>query len=76
MQDPVSGAAAQTIPVGEAVGLAVRLQKEAAKRGWDIIACRETVDSLGETAVAGAGARLDIPGRGGGLQVCEVLKRH
>ncbi len=76
VQDPISDTPAQTIPVGEAVGLAVRLQMEAAERGWSIVACCDIVDSLGDTAGAGACARLDIPGRADGLQVCEVLRKN
>ena len=75
VQDPISDTPAQTIPVGEPVGLAVRLQQEAAARGWGIMISRESVANLGDMAAAGASAQLDIPGRVDGLQVCEVVRK-
>jgi CheY-like chemotaxis protein len=72
LQDPITGSAAQTLPVGEAVGLAMRLQQQADSLRWDVVASREMVDALGAGINTRGSASVELPGRSKGMLVCEV----
>ena len=73
LQDPITGGAAQTLPVGEAVGLAMRLQQQADSLRWDIVASREMLDGVAGGVNTRGTASVDLPGRSKGMVVCEVL---
>ncbi|MDB5944093.1 MAG: response regulator receiver protein [Ramlibacter sp.] len=73
LQDPITGSAAQTLLVGETVGLAIRLQQHAGPLHWCVMASREMVDSLPDGVNTRGDASIDVPGRSKGIEVCEVL---
>lgn len=72
LQDPITGSAAQTLPVGEAVGLAMRLQQQADLLRWEIVASREMLDVVGNGVNTRGCASVELPGRSKGMLVCEV----
>ena len=73
LKDPISGAAAQTLPVGEAVGLAMRLQQQADRLRWSIVASQEMLDGMTDDVSTRGTASVDLPGRSKGVAVCEVI---
>ena len=73
LQDPITGAAAQTLPVGEAVGLAMRLQQQADRLRWGIVASQEMLDGMADGVSTRGTASVDLPGRSKGMAVCEVI---
>ena len=73
LRDPITGAAAQTLPVGETAGLAIRLQQQADALGWVVLASQEVLDEVTDAVTIRGTASLDVPGRSKGVQVCEVL---
>ncbi|MDQ6882517.1 MAG: response regulator [Pseudomonadota bacterium] len=73
LQDPITGGAAQTLPVGEAVGLAMRLQQQADSLRWEIVASREMLDGVADGVSTRGTASVELPGRRKGMVVCEVL---
>jgi CheY-like chemotaxis protein len=72
LQDPIMGTAAQTLPVGEAVGIARRLQQQADELGWAIVASQSMLDAVNGMASTGTCAVVDLPGSSKGVAVCEV----
>ena len=72
LRDPISGAAAQTLPVGETVGLAIRLQQQADPLGWVVLATEEALADIADTVITRASASIELPGRSKGVQVREV----
>ncbi len=73
LQDPITGGAAQTLPVGDAVGVAMRLQQQADSLRWDIVASREMLDGVADGVNTGGAASVELPGRSKAMVVCEVL---
>jgi CheY-like chemotaxis protein len=72
LRDPITGAAAQTLPVGETVGLAIRLQQKADSLGWVVLATEDVLEGIADTVTTRATASIEVPGRSKGVQVREV----
>jgi CheY-like chemotaxis protein len=72
LRDPITGAISQTLPVGETVGLAIRLQHKADSLGWVVLATEEALDGLADSVGTRATASIEVPGRSRGVQVREV----
>ena len=73
LRDPITGAAAQTLPVGETVGLAIRLQQQADALHWVVLASQEVLDGIADGVTLRGSASIDLPGRSKGVQVREVI---
>jgi CheY-like chemotaxis protein len=73
LQDPIRGTVAQTLPVGQVVGIALRLQQLAATLHWGIVASQPALEGMAGIASVGSRAVVDLPGRTEGMPVCEVL---
>ena len=71
LRDPITGKATQTLPVGETVGLAIRLQQQADALGWSVLASQELLDGI-EGVSSGGGASIELPGRSKPVEVREV----
>ena len=74
LRDPITGAAAQTLPVGDTVGLAVRLQQQAHSLQWGVVASQEMLDGIADGVSTRGSAVIELPGRSKSVQVCEVLR--
>ena len=72
LRDPITGASAQALPVGETVALAIRLQQQADALGWVVVATEGVLEDIGDTVTTRATASVDVPGRSKELQVREV----
>ncbi len=73
LRDPITGVAAQALPVGETVGLAIRLQQQVDALGWVVLATQEVMDEIADGVTVRGAALLDVPGRSKAVQACEVL---
>ena len=73
LRDPITGASAQTLPVGETVGLAMRLQQQADALGWVVLASQEVLEGIADAVATRGSASIDVPGRSKGVDVVEVL---
>ena len=73
LQDPITGGAAQILPVGETVGLAMRLQQQGNPLHWGIVASHEMLETMGEGVITRGTALVELPGRGKGMAVSEVM---
>ena len=73
LRDPITGTAAQTLPVGETVGLAIRLQQQADPLQWVVLASEEVLEGITDGVTTRGTASIDLPGRSKGVQVREVL---
>jgi CheY-like chemotaxis protein len=73
LRDPITGAATQTLPVGETVGLAIRLQQQADSLDWVVLATQEVLEGIAEAVSTRGRAAVEVPGRSKAVQVCEVL---
>ena len=73
LRDPISGAPAQTLLVGETVGLAMRLQRQADPLHWVVTASTEVLGDLGDAASTRGSASIGVPGRSKGIDVREVI---
>lgn len=74
LQDPITGTAAQTLLVGETVGLAIRLQQQADSLRWAVVSSQELLDAMPEGVTTRGAASVEVPGRSKGVAVCEVLR--
>jgi CheY-like chemotaxis protein len=71
LRDPITGAATQTLPVGETVGLAIRLQQQADPLGWTVLASHDLLDGI-DGVSTGGGTSIELHGRGKPIEVREV----
>jgi CheY-like chemotaxis protein len=73
LRDPITGAAAQTLPVGETVGLAIRLQQQADPLNWDVLASLEALEGMAGGVSTRGCASVQVHGRSKAVDVREVV---
>ena len=73
LQDPLHGGPAQTLPVGDAVSAALLLTREARVRGWAIVATAAALRPIAGAVRTGARDLVRLRGRGGPLDVMQVV---
>jgi DNA-binding response OmpR family regulator len=72
-QDPLHGSAAQVIPVGDAVGAALLLQRKAQALGWPIAASAAALRAVTGAVRTGQRALLELPGRTAPMDAIELI---
>jgi CheY-like chemotaxis protein len=73
LQDPLHGAPAQTLPVGDAVSATMLLQKQGRALGWPIIASVAALRSVTGAVKTGARAFVELPGRSVPMDAVELV---
>ena len=73
LQDPLHGDAAQLLPVGDAVGAAMQLQKHGRTIGWSIVASVAALRAVTGAVRTGGRALLDLPGRTAPMDAVELV---
>ena len=73
LADPLHGTKAQSLPVGDAVAVAMLLQKEARTVGWSVAASVEAMRSMTGAVRVGARSLIDLPGRPEPLDAVQLL---
>lgn len=73
LQDPLHDAAAQTVPVGDAVVTTMRLQKQAHALGWAIAASISTLRGITGAVKIDRRALVSLPGRMAPLDAAELV---
>lgn len=73
LHDPLHGAAAQILPVGDAVVATMQLQKQAHSMGWTIAASMSMLRSVTGAVKIGGRALVELPGRSAPLDAAELL---
>jgi CheY-like chemotaxis protein len=74
IEDPLSGALAQILPVGEVVSATMLLQKQAQALDWSIVASQAMLASVLSMVTTGRRAAVVLPGRALPVQAAELLK--
>lgn len=72
LRDPLHGSAIQTLPLGDAVGAALLLQKQGRALGWPIIASMAALRSVTGAVKTGRRSMVDLPGRAEAVDAAEV----
>jgi CheY-like chemotaxis protein len=72
LQDPLHSPAAQTLPVGDAVGATMLLQRHARALGWPVAASVAALRQVTGAVHTGRRALVDLPGRSAALDVAEI----
>jgi CheY-like chemotaxis protein len=73
LKDPLHGAAAQILPVGDAVSATMLLQKRARDLGWAITASVAALRAITGAVRTGERAMLDLPGRSAPVDAIELV---
>jgi len=73
LHDPLHGAPAQTLPVGEAVSATMLLQKQGRALGWPIVASVAALRNVTGAVKTGARALVDLPGRSAPMDAVELV---
>ena len=73
LRDPITGASAQALPVGETVSLAMRLQQQADALGWVVLASQEVLEGIADAVTTRGTTSIEVPGRSKGVDVVEVV---
>jgi class 3 adenylate cyclase len=73
LQDPLHDAAAQILPVGEAVTTTMLLQKQAHALGWAIAASVSTLRGITGAVQIDRRALVQLPGRSAELDIAELV---
>jgi len=72
LRDPLHGAAAQVLPVGDAVSATMLLQKQGRALGWPIIASVAALRQVTGAVRTGARSLVTLPGRSTPMDAAEV----
>lgn len=73
LQDPLHDAAAQILPVGDAVTTTMLLQKQAHQMGWSIAASVSTLRGITGAVQIDRRALVSLPGRSAALDAVELV---
>jgi DNA-binding response OmpR family regulator len=73
LEDPLHGASAQVLPIGEAVSATMLLQKQARSLGWPIAASVAALRAITGAVRTGRRALLDLPGRSAPMDAIELM---
>lgn len=73
LADPLHGTAPQLLAVGDAVSLAILLQKQAHRLGWPVVASVDAARALTGALRAGGRSLIELPGRAAPVDAVEVL---
>lgn len=73
VHEPLHGTSAQILPVGDAVVVAMQLQKQAHALGWTIAASIPMLRSVTGAVRTGARSLVDLPGRSAPLDAAELV---
>jgi class 3 adenylate cyclase len=68
-----TGDASEVTPLGDAVNVAARLEALTKELGWSVVASASLVALAGPGVRVGRRSRVDVRGRAGGVDVCEIL---
>ena len=73
LQDPLHDAAAQILPVGDAVTTTMLLQKQAHQLGWSIASSVSTLRGITGAVQIDRRALVSLPGRSAALDAVEMV---